>query len=95
MTIQMKATEQYFPVVLFMMLYKVVLTFEFVDEILKCVHSNESYGAALNVVLFSQWMKPYGVTISMKPPQQHIHAVLFIVVYVLYLVYCSLCSSNF
>ena len=44
----MKATEQYFPVVLFIMLYKVVLTFEFVDEILKCDHSNESYWAALS-----------------------------------------------
>ena len=43
MTIQIKATEQYFPVVLFIMLYKVVLTFESVDEILKCDHSNESY----------------------------------------------------
>ena len=32
----MKATEQYFPVVLFIMLYKVVLTFESVNEILKC-----------------------------------------------------------
>ena len=32
----MKATEQYFPVVLFVVLYKVVLTFESVDEILKC-----------------------------------------------------------
>ena len=32
----MKATEQYFPVMLFIMLYKVVLTFESVDEILKC-----------------------------------------------------------
>ena len=42
-TIQMKATEQYFPVVLFIMLYKVVLTFESVDEILWCDHSNESY----------------------------------------------------
>ena len=39
----MKATEQYFPVVLFIMLNKVVLTFEYVDEILKCDHSNESY----------------------------------------------------
>ena len=38
-----KATEQYFPVVLFIMLYKVVLTFESVDEILKYDHSNESY----------------------------------------------------
>ena len=42
-TIQMKATKEYFPMVLFIMLYKVVLTFEFVDEILKCHHSNESY----------------------------------------------------
>ena len=41
--IQMKATEQYFPEVLFIMLYKVVLTFESVDDILKCDHSNESY----------------------------------------------------
>ena len=37
----MKATEQYFPVVLFIMPYKVVLTFESVDEILKYDHSNE------------------------------------------------------
>ena len=42
-TIQMKATEQYFPAVLFIMLYKVVLTFESEDEILWCDHSNESY----------------------------------------------------
>ena len=40
-TIQMKATEQYFPVALFIMLYKVVLTFESVNEILKCDHSNK------------------------------------------------------
>ena len=42
MTIQTKATEQYFPVVLFIQLYKVVPTVESVDEILKCDHSNES-----------------------------------------------------
>ena len=42
-TIQMKATEQYFPVVLFIMLYKVVQTFVPVDEILKCDHSSENY----------------------------------------------------
>ena len=42
-TIHMKATEQYFPVVLFIMLYKMVLTFESVNEILQCDHSNESY----------------------------------------------------
>ena len=39
----MKTIEQHSPVVLFIMLYKVVLTFESVDEILKCDHSNESY----------------------------------------------------
>ena len=47
-TIQMKATAQYFPVVLFFMLYKVVLAFESVDEILKCNHSNESYCSVLS-----------------------------------------------
>ena len=44
----MKATEQYFSVVLFIMLYKVVLTFESVGEILKCDHSNEIYWAILS-----------------------------------------------
>ena len=39
----MNATEQFFPVVLFIILYKVVLTFDSEDEILKCDHSNESY----------------------------------------------------
>ena len=46
-TIQMKAIEQFFPVVLFIMLYKMVLTFESVDEILKSGHSNERYLAVL------------------------------------------------
>ena len=39
----MKAIEQYFPVVLFIMLYMLVLTFEFVDEILKAEPSTKSY----------------------------------------------------
>ena len=42
-TEQMKATEQYFPVVLFIMLYKVVLTFGSVDEILCCGYSIQRY----------------------------------------------------
>ena len=44
----MKASKQYFPVVLFIMLYKVVKTFESVDEILKCNHSKESKLAAFS-----------------------------------------------
>jgi len=47
MTIDMKATEQYFPVVLFILLFKIVITFESVDKILKCDHSSESYWAIL------------------------------------------------
>ena len=35
-TIQVKATEQHFNAMLFIKLYKVVLTFESVDEILNC-----------------------------------------------------------
>ena len=50
--VQMKATEQYFPVVLFIMLYKVVLTFESVDEILRCGRSNESYWAEFSLGTF-------------------------------------------
>ena len=42
-TIQIKIIEQHFPVVLFIMRYKVVLTFESVDEILWCDHSSESF----------------------------------------------------
>lgn len=38
-TIQIKATAQYFPVVLLIMLYKMVLTFEPVREILKYLKS--------------------------------------------------------
>ena len=53
-TIQMKATEQYFPVALFIMLYKVVLTFESVDEVVKCNNSSES---CTRRVLLLLWMK--------------------------------------
>ena len=35
--------KRYVTAVLFIMLYKVVLTFESEDEILKCDYSNESY----------------------------------------------------
>jgi len=44
----MKATDQYFLVVLFSVLYKVVQPFESVNKILKCDHSNESYWAVLS-----------------------------------------------
>ena len=44
LTIQMKASEQYFPVVLFIIVpYKVVITFESADEVLQFDHSNESF----------------------------------------------------
>ena len=78
-TIQMKATEQYFPVVLFIMLYKVVLTFESVDEILWCYHSNETSLTVLSHGLFkmsfyllSLRMKSCGVTTQTKPFWQNI-----------------------
>jgi len=47
-TIQMKAIEQYFHVVLFIILYKEVLTFNSVDETIVCDHSDESYWAILS-----------------------------------------------
>ena len=51
-TSQMKATEQYFPIVLFIMLYKVFLTFKSMDEIWKCDHSNGSYSIVWSTVNF-------------------------------------------
>ena len=91
-TIQMKATEQYFTVVLFIRLYKVVLTFESVDEILWCDHSNESHWAILSSRtvyyavqrgsnVLSLWMKSYGVTIEMKATEQYFPVILFITLY--------------
>ena len=44
----MKAIEQYFQVVLFIMLHKVVLTFKSVNETLVCDHSNKSYWTVLS-----------------------------------------------
>ena len=63
----MNAIEQYFHVVLFIMLYKVVLTFESMDETLVCDHSIESYWTVLScdTVYYAVqggsnflWMKP-------------------------------------
>ena len=49
----MKAIEQYFPVVLFIMLYKTILRFESVDKILQYNHSNESYDIKVVISSFS------------------------------------------
>jgi len=43
----MKAIEQYFHVIPFIMLYKVVLTFKSVYKTLLCDYSNENYSAVL------------------------------------------------
>ena len=48
----MKDTEQYFPVVLFIVLYKVILTFNAVDNILKCDHSMKATEQYFPMVLF-------------------------------------------
>ena len=48
----MKVTEQYFPVVLFIMLYKVFLTFETVSAIIKCEHSKKATEQYFPVALF-------------------------------------------
>ena len=44
----MKAIEQYFHVVLFIMLYKVVLTFKSMDETSMCEHSKKSYQTVIS-----------------------------------------------
>ena len=51
-TIHIKAIEQFFLFVLFIMLYKILLTFESIDEIQKYDHSNESYWTVLSCGTF-------------------------------------------
>ena len=60
----MKATEQCFPVLLFIILYKVLLTFESVGEILKCDHLNASYWAALSCG--AVYYAVYGVVLTFE-----------------------------
>ena len=55
--IPVKAIEQYFPVVLFIVLYKVVLTLESVDEILKCDIQMKATEQYFPVVLFTMLYK--------------------------------------
>ena len=77
----MKAIEQYFSVVLFIVLYKVVLTFESVDRILNCEHSSKRFLAVLScgAICYAVqsgfhfqvfWMKSVSVTIQMKATEQ-------------------------
>ena len=57
----MKATEQYFPVVLFIMLYKVVLPFESVDEILNILTRFE-----ISQVQMEDWGRVFKFTFHQK-----------------------------
>ena len=48
MTIQTKAIEQYFRVILFIVLWKVILILKFAGNTVKYDHSNESFRAVLS-----------------------------------------------
>ena len=59
----MKATEQYFPVILFIMLYKVGLTFESSDETLSVTIQMKATEQYFPVVLFIMLYKVVQVKI--------------------------------
>ena len=75
------------------MLYKVVPTFESVDEILKCDNSNKSYWAVLscsillNILLYKVVLtfvylgETQSVTIQTQATEQYFHVMLFIMQY--------------
>ena len=83
----MKAAEQYF-LVMFIMLHNVVLTFESVDEILRCNHSNAHCWAVLSCGTFIMLCKvalPFesldkivSCDLLMKAFEQYFALVLFI-----------------
>ena len=59
------ATEQSFPIVLFIMTYTVVLTFEFLDQIPKCDHYIKRTLQSVCV-----WMKSRSMAILIKAAKQ-------------------------
>ena len=80
-----KSVKQYFPVVLFIILCKVVLSFESVDEILTCNHSNVYYWEVLSFHYAVQSGSNFWVcgrnlimTIHLKPPEQYFPMLLII-----------------
>ena len=64
-TIQMNPLQLYFHMLLFV-LY-VVLTFESVDEILWCDHSNETSSAVLSLCPISSNFRVYGRNLVVPP----------------------------
>ena len=67
-TIQMRANKHYFPMVPFIMLHKVVLTFESVDKTPKCYHSNKSFSSvnSCGAVYFTVQGDSLRLTLRMK-----------------------------
>ena len=76
MTIQMKATEQYFSVLLLVMLYKGILTFESANEIPKCdiqmTTIEQYFSVRRRFSLLCWWIKSSNVhvTLHLKATQQ-------------------------
>ena len=48
----MRALDRYVPVVLFIILYKVVLTFASVNKILECDYPNKNFEQYFSVIMF-------------------------------------------
>ena len=81
-----KATEQYFIVFLFIMLNKVVLTFESLDSVTIQMKATEHYFPVVLfimrykvVLILNIWMKSYSITIQMKAIEQYFLVFLLIV----------------
>ena len=82
-TIQMKPFQQYFQMLHYYLFSIIVLTFESVDEMLQCYHSNETISAVISdgaiylvlteyvVLTLSLWAKLYCVAIQTKPLQRY------------------------
>ena len=94
MAVKLKAIEQCFHAVLFG-------TLLYVDESPGCDHSNETYcprhsRGTVCYMLYTVvlWMKPYCATNQIEPAiEQHIHAVLFVMLYKVVLTFTS-CMTN-
>ena len=80
----MKAIEQFFPVVLFIMLYNAALTFKSVDKILKCSHSSGSMPYKV-VLAFESVDQSSSLIVQMEAIEQYFPTMLFVMIYMVVL----------
>lgn len=79
----MKAAVLQTSFLMFIMLYKLIMAFVFVEEILKCDYSHESYSEVISCGAVYHYVTGFRLLslVQMKIIEQYLHLVLFTTLY--------------